>query len=61
MLICEVFSRFTMSPALYVALIYIILLCLAILTVCGFLRIFVEYKFKKKLLEDHTLLDHEND
>ena len=39
-------------------LIYLILLLLIIVAICGCLRVVVEYRFRKKLLDDPTLMEN---
>jgi hypothetical protein len=43
-------KRVQMNVTFYVVFIYVILCMLGVVAVCGYLRIVVEYRFRKKLL-----------
>ena len=50
-------KRVQTNVTFYVVFIYVILCMLAVVTVCGYLRIVVEYKFRKKLLDNPSLME----
>ncbi len=56
-LTCEIFNRIEISETISVILVYANLLLLAIVTLFGFGRLYVEHQFRKKLQCDPTLMD----
>lgn len=57
MAISAFYKRVAISAVLYVVLIYLILLMLIIVAICGYLRILVEYRFRKILLDDPSIME----
>lgn len=57
LLVCEVFQRVPVIPILYVFLMCVVVLMMIGLTGCAYIRIYVEYKFRKALNDDNTLLN----
>lgn len=56
-LTCELFNRASISQLIAVLLVYASLVLLLIVSICAFARLYVEYKFRKTLEDDPTLLD----
>jgi hypothetical protein len=56
MIVCEIFNKINTTKMVYISLVYLALLFLVIVTVCGYIRIYVEYKFRKRLVDDPNLL-----
>jgi hypothetical protein len=53
-------KRVQMNVTFYVVFIYVILCMMGVVAVCGYLRIVVEYRFRKKLEDDPTIMEEEN-
>jgi hypothetical protein len=56
-IVCEIFNRIKMDQAVYAFFIYLTLFFLIIVCFSGYIRIYIEYKFRKKLLDDPNILD----
>ena len=56
-LTCEIFNRVSIEPFIGVLLVYISLVLLLIVSLVGFARLYVEYRFRKMLEDDPKLID----
>ena len=59
-LACELFTQINLSPTIFSILIYPSLLLMLAVTFCAFVRLYVEFSFRKKLVEDPTLMQEKN-
>ena len=57
MLINAITRRVDISMAVYLIFVYATIVFLLLVTVCGYVRIVVEYRFRKRLLDDPGLME----
>lgn len=56
-LTCEFLNRVEMSGLVFVGMIYLSLVLLLVISLCGYARLYVEYQFRKKLKDDPSLME----
>jgi hypothetical protein len=56
-LTCEFFNRVEISASVFVGMVYLSLVLLLAISLCGYGRLYVEYRFRKRLQDDPNLMD----
>ena len=56
-LTCELLNRVEMSGLVFVGMIYLSLVLLLVISLCGYARLYVEYQFRKKLKDYPSLME----
>lgn len=61
LIICVFVKRMKCNPLLWVLLFYFVFILLVAVGICGFIRIYAEYRFRCKMQEDTTILEFDDE